>query len=111
MCPRAGAGQCSGCEKIIQIDNRVSNLENWQRGSREFHEKFYEYQRTQIERNTRTDEKLTIMDANIKKLVDRQEQADQEPKKSMSNLKHIVLSAIVSAVITFIVAYIGLVPK
>lgn len=111
MCPRAGSGQCSGCEKIIQLDHRVTNLEGWQRGSKKFHEDFYDYQRAQIERNISTDMTLKEMQSDIKELLAKKKEDEQRPSRSLDSIKGYIISSLISALVTFIVAYIGFAPK
>ena len=59
-----------------KLEARIEALEDWQKDSKKFHHDFYDWQRTQIARDATLDEKLSNMDANIKKVLATQEACD-----------------------------------
>lgn len=87
---------------------RVQNLEDWQKGSKEFHENFYNWQRTQIDRDARLDVKLEAMDKNIQTLVKRKEEEDSKPRKFMDGVKENIVFLVIGAVIAYVLARVGL---
>lgn len=101
-------GGCPLKEPFGKMEMRVQNLEDWQRGSKEFHENFYNWQRTQIDRDARLDVKLETMDKNIQTLVKRKEEEDSKPRKFMDAVKENIVFLVVGAVVAFLLTRIGL---
>lgn len=58
---------CIGKAEAAKLEGRIKALEEWREDSKDFHAKFYDWQRQQIARDARLDEKLSGMDENIKK--------------------------------------------
>lgn len=107
-CITEGEGGCPLKEPFAKIEMRVQKLEDWQRGSKEFHENFYNWQRTQIDRDARLDVKLEAMDKNIQTLVKRKEEEDSKPRKFMDSVKENIIFLVIGAVAAYILARIGL---
>lgn len=95
---------CIGKAAAIKLEARIDRLEEWQRGSKVFHEAFYDWQRQQIARNAALDEKLDNMGKNIQKLLDRKEQQDQQPAR----LWWSVIAAAITGVVGFVLAQLGM---
>ena len=92
----------------MELEVRIKALESWRQDSKDFHEKFYDWQRQQIARESRLDEQLSVMDKNINKLVEWQEGQQSAPKKRMDALFDKAIWAVLAAVIAFMLARIGL---
>ena len=88
--------------------DRIRGLEKAQEDSKDFHAKFYDWQRQQIARDARLDEKLNGMDANIKKVLAKQESCELKPAKRWDAIVDKAIWAVLAAVIAFLLARIGL---
>lgn len=99
---------CIGKEAAARLEMRIETLEKWRDSSREFHQKFYEWQRGQIRREAKLDEKLSNMESNIGKLVARQEAQDQLPKRRWDAMADRVIWSLLAACIAFFLARMGL---
>ena len=99
---------CLGTAAAAKLEMRIEVLEKWKDSSREFHERFYEWQRGQIRREAALDEKLSTMEANLGKLVARQEADDQAPKKRWNDLIDKAVWAVCAAVIAYLLAQAGI---
>ena len=99
---------CIGKAAAAQLEGRIKALEDWRKDSKDFHEKFYNWQREQIARDAKLDEKLSNMDMNIEKLLVKQESCDKKPGKRWDALVDKTIWAVLAAVIAFVLAKIGL---
>lgn len=99
---------CIGKAEAAKLEGRIKALENWQAGSKDFHEKFYDWQRAQIARDAKLDEKLGNMDTNIQKLLQKQEICDAKPAKRWDAIVDKIIWAILAAFIAFILGRAGL---
>ena len=99
---------CIGKAEAAKLEGRIKALEDWREDSKDFHAKFYDWQREQIARDARLDEKLSNMNRNIQKLLDKQEEDDAKPGKLMDTLKNNAIWAILAAVIGFFLGNLGL---
>ena len=99
---------CIGKNYAIKLEARIESLESWQRDSKKFHNDFYDWQRTQIARDARLDEKLSGMDANIRKVLAKQESCELKPAKRWDAIVDKAIWAVLAAVIAFVLARIGL---
>ena len=99
---------CIGKAEAAKLEGRIKALEDWREDSKDLHAKFYDWQREQIARDARLDEKLNGMDTNIKKLLDKQEEDDAKPGKLMDTLKSNAIWAILAAIIGFFLGNLGL---
>lgn len=99
---------CIGKAEAAKLDARVKALEEWQKDSKNFHSKFYDWQREQIARDARLDEKLNGMDTNIKKVLATQEACSLKPGKRWDAIVDKAIWAVLAAVIAFVLARIGL---
>lgn len=99
---------CIGKAAAVKLEARIDALEAWQRDSKKFHNDFYGWQRTQIARDARLDEQLGNMEKNIAKLVSKQEEQAEKPGKRWDSLVDKIIWAVLAAVITYLLARIGL---
>ena len=107
-CVRDPRHDCFGLQEAARLDERIKALEDWREDSKDFHAKFYDWQREQIARDARLDEKLSGMDANIKKVLAKQESCELKPAKRWDAIVDKVIWAVLAAVIAFALAQIGL---
>lgn len=107
-CVRDPRHDCFGLEAAARLEGRIKALEDWREDSKDFHAKFYDWQRQQIAREAKLDEQLSNMNRNIQKLLDKQEEDNAKPGKLMDMLKSNAIWAILAAVIGFVLAKIGL---
>ena len=99
---------CIGKAEAIKLESRIKALEEWREDSKEFHEKFYDWQREQIARDARLDEKLSGMDTNIKELLATQKACTLKPGKRWESIVDKSVWAVLAAVIAFVLARLGL---
>lgn len=99
---------CIGKAAAAKLEARIETLEHWRDDSKKFHENFYDWQRSQIRREAKLDEKLSNMETALDKLVARQESEDQKPRKRWDDIVDKCIWAIVAAFIAFALARIGL---
>ena len=107
-CVRDPRHDCFGLEAAARLEGRIKALEDWREDSKDFHAKFYDWQREQIARDARLDEKLNGMDTNIKKVLAKQESCELKPAKRWDSLVDKAIWAVLAAVIAFLLARIGL---
>lgn len=107
-CVRDPRHDCFGLEAAARLEGRIKALEAWREDSKDFHAKFYDWQREQIARDARLDEKLSGMDANIKKVLAKQESCELKPAKRWDAIVDKAIWAVLAAVIAFVLARIGL---
>ena len=107
-CVRDPGHDCFGLEAAARLEGRIKALEDWREDSKDFHAKFYDWQREQIARDARLDEKLNGMDANIKKVLAKQESCELKPAKRWDAIVDRIIWAVLAAVIAFVLAKIGL---
>ena len=99
---------CIGKAEAAKLEGRIKALEDWREDSKDFHAKFYDWQREQIARDARLDEKLSGMDENIKKVLEKQESCELKPAKRWDAIVDKSIWAVLAAVIAFVLAKIGL---
>lgn len=99
---------CIGKAAAALLEKRIEDLEEWQRGSKKFHNDFYDWQRTQIARDARLDEQLNNMNNNISKILAQQEACAMKPGKRWDAIVDKAIWAVLAAVIAFVLARIGL---
>lgn len=99
---------CIGKAEAAKLEGRIRALEEWREDSKDFHSKFYDWQRDQIARDATLDEKLSNMDANIKKVLEKQEACELKPGKRWDTIVDKAIWAVLAAVIAFVLAKIGL---
>lgn len=100
--------ECLGLAEAALLRKRIEDLEEWQKDSKKFHHDFYDWQRTQIARDATLDEKLSNMDANIKKVLEKQEACELKPGKRWDAIVDKTIWAVLAAVIAFVLARVGL---
>ena len=98
---------CIGKAAALKLESRIENLERWQQDSKKFHNTFYDWQREQIAREAKLDEKLNNMDLNIEKLLQKQEAADEKPKKFIDKISTELIIFIITAIFAFALGKIG----
>ena len=96
---------CIGKAEAAKLEGRIKALEDWREDSKDFH---YDWQREQIARDARLDEKLTGMDDNIKKVLAKQESCELKPGKRWDAIVDKSIWAVLAAVIAFVLAKVGL---
>lgn len=99
---------CIGKAAAERLEGRIRALEEWREDSKDFHAKFYDWQREQIAREARLDEKLSGMDENIKKVLAKQESCELKPARRWDAIVDKAIWAVLAAVIAFALAQIGL---
>ena len=99
---------CIGKAAAAKLEARIEALEEWQKDSKKFHHDFYDWQRTQIARDATLDEKLNNMDANIKKVLEKQEACELKPGKRWDAIVDKAIWAVLAAFIAFVLARTGL---
>lgn len=72
---------CIGKAEAAKLEGRIKALEEWKEDSKKFHNDFYDWQREQIARDVRLDEKLGSMEASLSKLASWQETEREKPGK------------------------------
>ena len=107
-CVRDPRHDCFGLQEAARLEGRIKALEAWREDSKDFHAKFYDWQREQIARDARLDEKLSGMDANIRKVLAKQESCELKPAKRWDAIVDKAIWAVLAAVIAFVLARIGL---
>ena len=95
---------CIGKAAGARLEGRIKALEDWREDSKDFHAKFYDWQREQIARDAKLDERLSTMDKNIGKLVSWQEGQQAKPAKRWET----VIAAIITGVVGFLLARFGM---
>lgn len=99
---------CIGKAAAAKLEARIESLELWRDDSKKFHAAFYDWQREQIARDARLDEKLGSMETSLGKLVAWQEHERGKPGKRWEAVVDKVLMLVIGAVVAFLLAKIGL---
>ena len=99
---------CIGKAEAAKLAMRIEALERWKDDSKQFHKDFYAWQLKQEKRDSALDEKLSNMESSLEKLLSRQNEADQKPRKRLDDIVDKCVWAVLAAVIAFILARIGL---
>lgn len=99
---------CIGSAKAVLLEKRIVDLESWKDESKRFHNTFYDWQRGQIARDARLDEKLGAMESSLNKLVTWKEEEKAKPAKRWDGLMDKALWAFCAAVIAYLLAQVGL---
>ena len=95
---------CIGKAAAAKLEARIESLERWQVDSKKFHNDFYDWQREQIQRDTRVDGKLENINNSLTKLLTWQETQQARPAKAWQT----VLTAILTGVVGFLLAKFGM---
>ena len=107
-CVKNPGMKCIGAEKATKLEARIEQLEDWQKGSKKFHETIYDWQRAQIARDAKLDEKLENMMGDISELLSYQKSQQEKPGKLVETIKTNAIWAVIGAFIIFVLAKIGL---
>ena len=94
---------CIGKAAAAKLEARIESLERWQVDSKKFHNDFYDWQREQIQRDTRVDGKLENINNSLTKLITWQETQQAKPAKAWQT----VLTAVLTGVVGFLLARFG----
>lgn len=100
--------KCMGAAKVMLLERRIQDLEEWRTTSRKFHSDFYDWQRRQIARDARLDTQLSTMNQNIDKVIAWQEQQQTKPAKRLDAIVDKLVWAVLAAVAAFILGRMGL---
>lgn len=95
---------CQDCK----MEDRIKSLEEWRDSSKNFHKDFYDWQRSQIERDARLDERFKNMDTSLSKILLWQEEQQKKPVRRWDALVDKAVWAVLAAVIAFILGRFGL---
>lgn len=95
---------CIGKAAAAKLEARIKFLERWQMDSKKFHNDFYDWQREQIQRDTRVDGKLENINNSLTKLLTWQETQQARPAKAWQT----VLTAFLTGVVGFLLAKFGM---
>ena len=95
---------CIGKAAAAKLEARIESLERWQVDSKKFHNDFYDWQREQIQRDTRVDGKLENINNSLTKLLTWQETQQARPAKAWQT----VLTAVLTGVVGFLLAKFGI---
>ena len=99
---------CIGKAEAAKLEGRIKALEDWKEDSKKFHNSFYDWQRQQIAREAKLDEKLENMGENIQKLLSKQESCDAKPGKFLDSIKTNVAWALIAAALGFFLGQLGI---
>lgn len=91
---------CIGKAEAAKLEGRIQALESWQKDSKDFHSKFYDWQREQIARDARLDEKLNGMDKNIKEVLETQKACAAKSGSRWESIKDKVIVGVLTSVLT-----------
>ena len=95
---------CIGKAAAAKLEARIESLERWQVDSKKFHNDLYDWQREQIQRDTRVDGKLENINNSLTKLLTWQETQQARPAKAWQT----VLTAVLTGVVGFLLAKFGI---
>ena len=99
---------CIGAAKAALLEKRIEDLERWQQDSKQFHNDFYDWQRTQIARDAKLDEQLITINKNMEKVVAWQEAQQAKPGNMVDSVKTSIILAVIAAFIGYILGQFGL---
>ena len=99
---------CIGKAEAAKLEGRIKALEDWRDDSKDFHAKFYDWQREQIARDARLDVQLQNIETSLNKLVEWQGCEQAKPGKRWDTIVEKAILAVVAAVVGFVLAQIGL---
>lgn len=98
---------CLGKIEAAKLEGRIKSLEEWQRESKKFHNSFYDWQRDQIARDARLDEKFTAMNkdmaevkTDIKEVLETQKACAEKSGGRWSAIKDKVIVGVLTSVLT-----------
>lgn len=103
-CIRDLEKECIGSAKAAILEKRIEALEEGAEKSSKFRETFYEWQKSQIELNTRIEENVKYTREDVKKLVQWQENQREKPSKRWDA----VICAAIGVVVGFVLKSMGI---
>lgn len=103
-CIRDPEKECIGSAKAAILEKRIEALEEDAEKSNQFREMFYDWQRKQIERDTRMEARWETMDNKLEKLVKWQEGQQEKPSKRWE----LVIGAVIGVVVGFVLKSMGI---
>lgn len=104
-CIRDPEKECIGSAKAAILEKRIEALEEGAEKSSKFRETFYEWQKSQIELNTRIEENVKYTREDVKKLVQWQENQQEKPSKRWET----ALGAAIGIVVGFLLKSVGII--
>lgn len=99
---------CIGLAEAVILRKRIEDLEEWREKSSKFHNDFYDWQRGQIDRDARVDEKITTIGANVNKIIKWQEDQQMQPAKRWDSVVDKIIMLTIGAVFALVVSKLGL---
>jgi len=96
------------CAALELLEQRVGSLEEGQEREEKFRKMYYEDRERRIERDAKMDAKIECIDANVSKLVARQEEQDNKPNKLLDSIKDKAIWMVIAALIGFALSRLGL---
>lgn len=99
---------CIGLAEAAILKKRIEILEEWKEKSDEFHEDFYQYQKDQIERDTRNEERLKSLDSNVAKIIKWQEEQQQKPAKRWEGIVDKIILMFIGGVVAYVLTQLGI---
>ncbi len=100
--------ECSNGTKLALLERRIGALEEGQDREENFRKTYYADRDARNIRDARLDMKLKSIDENVSKLVKRQEEEDEKPRRLWNGLVDKIIVLMVSAVIGYFLAKAGL---
>ena len=99
---------CLGIAEAAILRKRIEDLEEWREKSSKFHNDFYDWQRTQIDRDARVDEKLNMIGTSVNKVIKWQEDQQMQPAKRWESVVDKIIMLTIGAVFALVVSQMGL---
>lgn len=96
------------CPALELLEQRVEGLERGQEREENFRKTYYADREDRIRRDATLDAKINDIDANVSKLVARQEELDNKPNKLLDSIKDKAIWMVIAAVITLALSQLGL---
>lgn len=96
------------CAALELLEQRVDSLEKGQEREEAFRKTYYADRERRIERDAKLDVKISDIDANVSKLVARQEELDNKPNKLVDSIKDKAIWMVIAAVLTLALSRLGL---
>ncbi len=108
QCENAPERECRNSTKIALLVQRVDDLEKGQAREESFRKTYYSDREERIRRDAVLDAKISDIDANVTKLVKRQEEEDSKPNRLLDSIKDKTVWMIVAAVLGAVLVKFGL---
>lgn len=99
---------CIGLAEAVLLRKRIEDLEDWRVKSSKFHNDFYDWQRTQIDRDARVDEKLNTIGTSMDKILQWQDEQRLQPAKRWESVVDKIIMLVIGAVFALVISQLGL---